>query len=421
MFSGGAAALVLAALVASLSILAHPAGNASATSLAAPMVRVTHGCDVGDGTGDWVEAVITPGAQVVDPDNPVTVQVGLAVTPDNSDLYPETAGPVLLSLTGAPQTVRLSGPIKGAHVFVRKYLGSAVLATVPVPVSCKHVPKTNLGESDPEVTGISGTANCEGSAAEVTVKIHNGASADADYTVLLVGPDGSFLDPNPQGVPVHVPANSWRPVQLQQDFQTTNTQYRYQVRVLALDGGGSDAATRHIVCDAQGHHGGGPTVTPIRPTVSPTATPPVSGKPTSSAPTSRPVSSSSPVRSTPRSSTSAPVSGSAIARRGASGARPSSTPTAGGQGSPGGTADVTGPGSVDDGGAVLGDADSTSQPSRPAPSSAPTHAKQVLVEPASLSRAATSSFAVGVALILLAFAAAIAGMVAANRASARRR
>lgn len=409
-FRGGAAALVLAALVASLAILAHPTGNASATTTTgAPTLSVVHGCDVGDGQGDWVEATISPNSEAIDPANPPIVQVGLAVSADNTDEYPDSTGPVLLALKG-PTTVRLAGPIRGAHVFVREYGSSNLLTKTAVPFICRHVAKTNLGDIQPDLFVPRQQASCVGSSASLTVKIQNSGTSDTAATVLLVTNDGELTGTTPQGQLVPLPAKSTQTVQVGQKYTSTDAKYRFQIRLLTLDGQGFDSGIQTVVCDSQGHQGGGgPSNPPPHPSVSKTVNPP-----------SSPVSTPTGSKPTPSKSTSNPsVRPSATAAATSSGVRRSNAPVVVSSNNPGsGSGSVAG--ASDNGGPVLGDADSTRQPAAPVPTASPS-SKKVIVNAATVTPGVTSGTAAAGALILLAFAGAIAGMVAASRASARRR
>ncbi|HEX2902958.1 MAG TPA: hypothetical protein VHO01_05825 [Jatrophihabitans sp.] len=408
LFRGGAAACVLAALVASLAILSHPVGAASAaTLLGSTPLQVVHGCDVGDGQGDWVEATINPNTHVIDPANPPVVQVGLAVSVSDSDAYLTPSGPVLVALASRT-TVRLSGPIHGAHVFVRQFGGSApVLATVAVPTTCRHVAKTNLGDIEVDPYTPHHAASCVGANASLNVKLMNSGDP-TQVTVLLVGSSGNILAPASQGQLVALPGDATKTVQVSQPYTSTDAHYHFQVRVLTLDGQGTDSGVQTVVCDAQGHQGGGPSAPPPHPSVSRSVTPP----PASSPAPSKPASSHGPT------TTSAPVSQPAVSSARNTSSRSQAVVPPAGNG--GGDPVVVGSVGSDTGGPVLGDADSIRQPAPPTPSVVPPN-KRILISQAVVTGAGTSGFVLTGALVLLAFGAATAGMVAASRASARRR
>lgn len=413
---GGAAAFGLAALVASLAIITHPVGSASATISSGPSVQIVHGCANDTSDGDFVVATVHSGNGPIDPSNPEIIQLGLAVSRNNEDAYGDGAGPVLINFTGVSQVVRLTGPIKGAHVFVQRYGSDSPYQTIPVPALCSHIPTPVFEQHAPQVTRSGIAANCVHQDATLPVTVWNDGPVDADYTLLLVDANGRIVGSDPQGVPLTVPANSQRTITVAQPYVSLTKVYQFTVRALGITGEyPQTTGVRGVQCDSNGHHGPQPTQTPTLPHQSPT--PPAGNPSSSTGHSAHPSSGSShsqPAHSAPASSHSAPVAS----------ASNSSAPNAGGNGSSSGTNNGSSGGAVtvssDNGGPVLGDADSTRQPAKPS-STAPIPVTKKILSEAALSYGVSPSFAIGGALILLAFGAAIAGMVLANRASARRR
>ncbi len=416
---GSAAAFGLAALVASLAIITHPVGKASAAVNVGPNVTITHGCDVGDGLGDFVVAHISAGNGAIDPSNPDVIQIGLAVSKNNQDAYGDGAGPVLVKFSGTSEVVRLTGPIRGAHVFVRQYHSDNAYLTIPVPAACTRIAPPVFEQAQPQVINGGNVANCLSSDATLPVIIWNDGDVEADYTVLLVDSNGRIVGSDMQGLLVSVPAHTKQPVTVSQPYVSVTTVYQFSVRALGVDGTPTPTTgVRGVQCDANGHHGPQPTKSPVLPSQTPT--PPAGGPSSGHHPSSGPSTSaahSRPAHSTAASSQSAPVV------RVSNSSASDSASSAAGNGNDGGSDTGNSGGAVvvssDSGGPVLGDADSTRQPGKPKPSATPS-GKQIVIGQAVLS-SVTSGAGLGGALVLLAFAAALGGMVVANRASARRR
>jgi hypothetical protein len=406
---------VLAALLASLSLLAHPVGAASATTQSGLSADIRYGCDTGDGLGEFVEVTVRSGSQTVDPDNAQIVQVGLARSKNDTDSYADGSGPTLIALRGAPKTVRLAGTPAGAHVFLRGYKQTSD-QDFPLPSSCTHITKTDFGLQDPDVYFPSSHASCVGSTATLKVMLMNNSNAAVDYTLLQVQKGGALVGSTPQGVISTVPANGSLAVPVSQPY-TGSQVYEYELRVISPDADVVAPGRKTVQCESTGGGGGGtttpspvrstplPTPTPVRGSTTPSRPRPTTSVPVKSTPGSRP--SLSPTVAHNTASGTSPGSNGAVAPGGASG-------NSGGPSSDGSAGPNTGP--------VLGEAASTSQSRRPVVSASPT--KQVIVESA-LSRVPILSrnpgFAAASLLVLLAFSCAIAALVATNRASARRR
>jgi hypothetical protein len=398
-----AAALMLAALLASLALLARPAGNAGAsTALSNVAVDVRYGCGDGKHGGDFVEVKLTPGAQVLDGSDPMIVQVGLATKPADDDLYPD-GGPTLVSLRSGAVLVRLAGPVtQGQHLFVRDY-GQTAYRNIGLPASCEQIDRTDFGLADPDIYG-NHQVTCAANAASMNLTLTNNNDSPVDYTVLLVRKDGQLAGSQSQGIPVSLGAKAKQPVTVTQPPTTTKI-FKYQVRVIAPDGQVTDVADVTMHCDSQPP---GPTITPtpVRPSHSPSSKPstsPSASHSTSSATQSRPRPSVTPSHS---SAPAQPPSGGAG----------SSQPAGGGAG---GGGPVT---SASAGGPVLGDADSTSQPQRPTAVPTPTTSNKTIVEAGRVDTAFVNpGFTGAVVLVLLGFAGSTGVLLLANQASNRRR
>ncbi|HEU5270067.1 MAG TPA: hypothetical protein VFU36_09090 [Jatrophihabitans sp.] len=399
---------MLAALLASLALLIRPAGGAgAATTLSDVSVSVRYGC--GAGTQDnFVEVTLTPGAQVLDAANPQLVQVGLAVNPADDDLYPE-GGPSLVSLQSGITVVRLAGPVTShQHVFLRDYERTAH-RNFDLPASCENIQPTWFGLADPDVYG-NHQVTCSANSASMNLTLKNNNDTAVGYTVLLVRKDGQLSGVQNQGIAVVLAGQSKQSVTVTQP-PTNATIYQYQVRVIAPDGQVTDVADVTMHCDS-GQPGPHPSVTPtpVRPSHSPSnkpsSTPSSSHSPTSTPSHSRPRPSVTPSHSSAPSHTYPPSGGSG-------------GPTGGSTGGAGG---VPGPVSqTSASGPVLGDASSTSQPAS-APQPLPTPSKKAIVEASRVSTVFVNPGFTGAAgLVLLCFAGAMAALLAANHASARRR
>lgn len=408
-----AVALGLAALLASVLLLAHPVGGASAATVTGPSVTLVHGCDTGDGDGDWVEATLWPSAQTVSSSSPTIYQLGLSTSSaDAGDAYTNDSGPILVSFTGVKQTVRLSGPTHNAHLFLRAY-GQTAHRDWTVPNACQHVAKTDFDLAAPQIARISPTANCLSQDANLTVTVFNEGDKPANYTLLLVLPNGQITGSNRQGQLVSVPAGERRQIEIGQPYKSISTTYDFTVRALGQDGTGATTGSRAVQCDSRGHQGPPPTAPssiPVRPTrpAGSSAPAPSGSASSSSGPSARP--SAPATKSAGRSTTSAPTAAVASRSSVVAGAPANNAPAAGGS-------ELTSAG----GGPVLGDADSTRQPAKP--SAKPTSSKSTTqsIEESPLARGITSPMgAVGLS-ILLGLGVAVGAMVSVSRANARRR
>ncbi len=399
---------MLAALLASVALLARPSGRAgAATTLSNVSVDVRYGCPKQNHKDDFVEVTLTPGAQALDGSDPQIVQVGLASDAADNDLYPE-GGPTLVELASGAVLVRLAGPVSsGQHVFVRDY-GNTAYRNFALPATCQNVEPTPFGLADPDIYG-NHQVTCAANSASMHLTLKNNNDSAVDYTVLLVRKDGQLSGAQAQGIPVTLAGQEKQPVTVTQP-PTKATIFQYQVRVIAPDGQVTDVADVTMRCDSQpGPH---PTITPtpVRPSHSPSSrpssSPPASHSPSSSPSHSRPHPSATPTL-TSASSQPRPTSSATAANP------PASRGTTGGNGSaPATHTSASGP--------VLGDASSTSQPQPPHP--LPTPSKQVIVEAGRVNTAFNNpGFTGAIVLVLVAFAGAMGALLAANNASARRR
>lgn len=422
-----AAALLLIALVATLSLLAHPSGKASATATPVDLgATLRYGCATA--TSDaFVEVSLLPGAHTIDPASPQIVQVGLAdSTPANGSLVFPSGGPNLVSLDSGPITVRLAGPpAAGDHVFLRQ-VGRTDLITLPLPASCRHLEMTDFGLSDPDV--VVSRPGCAGSQASLKVTVTNPNEIGdqlqqlgvevLDYTVLLVRSDGLLAGSEPAGQLVSFDRPGSRSVTVN---QVAALPASYQVRVISPDGVVDTVGNKRLSCDSVGHPGpsNSVTATPVRPT--PSNTPTVSATAPSTAPTSGSHASSSRPVTSSTATHSAPVSHPV---------RPSASPTP--STNPSGSSGSSGSsGGFVSSGPVLGTADSTSHAALPKPvkpSVKPTaqasKPKQTIAEaPTRLMSAfrLDGLFSGPAMLIVLIFAVAMAGLLGNSVINARRR
>ncbi|MDQ2838808.1 MAG: hypothetical protein M3Y42_11770 [Actinomycetota bacterium] len=319
------AALLLTALVASLSLLARPSGNASASSSgSSPTVSssssgpldltasLRYGCAVSDAPS-FVEVTLTPGPHASDPDHPVVVQVGLAdkSVPDSTDRYPD-AGPTLVTLGSGPIRIRLAGlPQRGDYVFIRQ-VGSSYLKSVPLPNSCLRLSQTDFGLVEPDV--MVAQPGCAGSRATLKVILTNYNTVDdklrgygldpLGYTVLLVHSSGLPADINPAGQLAYFTEPGVQKVSISQAASVPDS---YQIRVIGPDGSLDVVGNRRLSCDSvDPQPSRSITPTPIRPSESST--------PTSSHPSAHPSTSSHPASSPPKPSATPPASQSLAPR-----------------------------------------------------------------------------------------------------------
>lgn len=386
---------MLAALLASLALLVRPAGGAGAsTALSDVSVSIRYGCGASQ-LDEFVEVTLSPGAQSLAATDPQLVQVGLANDPADSDRYPE-GGPTLVTLRSDTTLVRLAGPVTGKeHVFVRDY-GRNAHRNFELPAACQEgLTPTWFGLADPDIYG-NHQVTCSANTASMNLTLKNNNDRSVDYTVLLVRKDGQLAGMQDQGIPVSLAPQAKQPVTVAQP-PTSATINQYQVRVIAPDGGVTDVADVTMHCDSS-QPGPHPSVTPtpVRPTHTPSKpskTPTASPTPTHSRPhpAKSPTHSSTPGQPQSTGSVGAPATGGSVPS-----ASHSSAPA----------------------GPVLGGASSTSQPPQPEPSSP----DQTIVEASRLPMVHINPGITGAAvLVLLAFAGAMAALLAANNASTRRR
>jgi len=396
---------MLAALLASLALLIRPAGDAgAATALSDVSVSVRYGCGSSP-QNDFVEVALTPGSQVLSSGDSQVVQVGLAVNPTDDDLYPD-GGPTLVALQAGTTLVRLAGPvISHQHVFLRDY-GRNAHRNFELPASCQDIQPTSFGLQDPDIYG-NHQVTCSANSASMNLTLKNNNDTAVDYTVLLIPKDRQLAGMQNQGIPVMLAEQAKQPITVTQP-PTNATIYQYQVRVIAPDGQVTDVADVTMHCDS-GQPGPHPSVTPtpVRPSPSPSHkpshTPSPSHHPTTTPSHSKPRPSVTPSHSSAPSHSYPPPSGGTVG------------------GSTGGN--VTGPivTTTAVGGPVLGDASSTSQPPV-SPQPLPTPSKKTIVEASRVSTVFVNpGFTGAAALVLLCFAGAMAALLAANHASARRR
>lgn len=413
-----AAAVLLTALVASLSLLAHPSGKASATSSSSAVdvsASVRYGCPadnpdpVNDGSS-MVDVTLTPGPHA---SNPLVVQVGLgnATSTSDNDMVSD-GGPSLVELGSGSSTVRLAGTAQqGDYVYIRQ-LDKPDVITVPVP-ACRPRAMPDYGLTDPDV--MVSRPGCAGSQASLKVTLTNPNSVDEPlqklgldelgYTVLLVRSDGKLSGVDPAGQLVLFDQPGKQSVSI---TQAASKPASYQVRVIAPDGAVSTVGDKRLSCDSVGHPGPTPSVSPTP--VPPSSSTPVSSSTPSTVPTSS-HSTSAPATSTHRSTSAA-----------------SSHPArSGGPASP--TANRAQPQHSQ---AVLGAADTTSKavaakpsPTRSSPAPVVSNPKpsQVVAEvrwvPSVFGRGGL--FSGSALLIVLVFAASMVGLVGSTVRSARRR
>jgi hypothetical protein len=409
-----AAAFLLVALVAALSLLARPAGPASAVSAPSLDVSATvrHGCAVG-ADPEFVE--VTLSRRTKQPADQLVVQVGL-VGPGHANSQGDTDNvvtdnpPSQVTLSSDKVTVRLAGvPRTGDHVLLNRMDHPASYASVAVPTSCRRVNKTNFGLTEPDVV-VSPSA-CHGSRASLTVSItnpnpvgtrlHDLGIDQLDYTVLLVRGSNKQLAGEPLSGRLLSFTADGEQTQLAKIVQTASTPDSYEIQVVGPDGAVEVPGDRRLSCDAvDPHPSPSLTLTPVPPSSigtshgSPTPTPTrthSTSRPASSAPASStashpaPSSSSAPVVVSvpPVSSQPATTSHSTPAKRSSPAPQPTSTP---------------------------------SSPSTPTPT-----ASKTVAEAPPLKGLVGSGIQRSALLIVAAFAVAMAGLVGATVRNARRR
>jgi hypothetical protein len=318
------AAILLTALLATLSLLAHPAGRASA-AVSVPSLDVSatvrYGCAVGINPG-FVEVTLSrrPSGTA---DQPV-VQLGL-MGPGHANSNGDIAGvvtdndPTQVTLTSDRMTVRLAGvPRSGDQVVLNRMDQPAAYAAVPVPTTCRHFTPTDFGLTEPDVV-VSPSA-CHGTRASLNVSITNPNQVgdrlhqlgidQLDYTVLLVRGSNKHLAGEPlTGQMVSFVANG-KQTQLAQLVQVASSPDSYEIQVIGPDGSVEIPGDRRLSCDAVDPH---PTLTltPVPPAKSSTPHGSPSPKPSHTKPShSKSPSASSSAKAHPHpsaSSSAAPV------------------------------------------------------------------------------------------------------------------
>ncbi|HEX4726427.1 MAG TPA: hypothetical protein VH298_01430 [Jatrophihabitans sp.] len=304
-----------------LSLLAHPAGRASA-AVSAPSLDVSatvrYGCAVGNDPG-FVEVTLSR-RQDGTADQPV-VQLGL-MGPGHANSDGEIDGvvtdndPTQVTMTSDRLTVRLAGvPRSGDQVVLNRIDQPAAYAEVPVPTTCRHFTKTDFGIVEPDVV-VSPSA-CHGTRASLNVSITNPNPVGSrlhqlgidqlDYTVLLIRGSNKRLAGEPlTGQMVSFVANGKQTL-LAKLVQVASAPDSYEIQVIGPDGAVEVPGDRRLSCDAVDPH---PTLTltPVPPST-PHGSP--SSKPSHSKPShSKSPSASSSAKAQPHpsaSSSDAPV------------------------------------------------------------------------------------------------------------------
>jgi hypothetical protein len=320
------AALLLIVLAATLALLARPS-PASALDSYDVHATVRYGCAADTGEDNFVEVGLRV-EKWKDDDEELVLQVGLA-GPGSTDteIFPE-GGPSLVTLGRTPTKVRLAGPVHdGDHVFLRQ-LDQPGVITLPLKATCHRIKPTNFGLDSPTVQVA--TRSCSpGAQANLKVTLANPNEVDRrlekmgieqiDYTVLLVGNDGTLAGSEPVGTLVSFDEPSASVITLS---QVVPKPALYQVRVIGLDGAVVSSGNIRLSCASTGGPG---SSSPTRPTPSVPSSPSKPGSPS----TSRPAPSTShPAPSTPAHTPTGASHRPPPASSAASTPAPSSTPSA---------------------------------------------------------------------------------------------
>jgi hypothetical protein len=314
-----AAAFLLAALVAALSLLARPAGPASAASSPSLDVSATvrYGCAVGAKPA-FVE--VTLSRRNDRPADQPVIQVGL-VGPGHANSKGDTDNvvtdnpPSQVTLSSDKVIVRLAGvPRLGDHVMLNRMDQQASYASVAVPSNCRRVSETDFGIIEPDLV-VSPSA-CHGTRASLDVSLTNPNPVGArlnelgidqlDYTVLLVRGSTKQLAGEPVSGQLLSFTADGKQTQQAKIVQTASAPDSYEIQVVGPDGAVEIPGDRRLSCDAvDPHPSPSLTLTPVPPSSiggshghpSPTPTHTTS-QPSKPAPTSShpaPSSSSAPV------------------------------------------------------------------------------------------------------------------------------
>jgi len=457
--------VLLTALGASLSLLAHPGSSAAASSGNDGTITasVRYGCPDEGLKDGFVEVALQSSSS--SSSGELVLQVGLAGAESTgaTGVFLE-GGPSLVSVGDGTTKVRLAGDIdKADHVFIHQ-VDQPDIVTLPLHSTCRNMTPINFGLDKPSVQ-VAKKPCTDGSLANVSVSLHNPNEVDSsiqrigyqqlDYTVLLVREDGQLADP--VGTLLSFDKPSTQSTTVSQVAATTPTPY--QVRVIGVDGA---VTSTDISLSCSAAQPAPPVKTPTPPptkpapptTAPPTTAPPAPpttappSKPTApsasvsiSAPApsgtsgslpSTPGSGSAPRPSAPRPSASASQSVGAVSGNpsrpatsessgtetgsgpvviGGVPSQPRADPPTGGSGQP-----VTSPSRV-----IAGRAPGTPAPTAtPSPTATQAGATRLVVEPPPR-YGAVFVFQKDVALVVLAFAAAMSALVGATVVSARRR
>lgn len=404
-----AAAFLLVALVAALSLLARPSGPAGAVSNPPLDVSATvrHGCAVGTEPA-FVEVTLARRADKP-ADQPV-LQVGLVgpghanTKGDTSDVVTDNA-PTQVTLSSDKVTIRLAGvPRPGDHVMLNRMDRQVSYTSVAVPASCRSVNKTNFGITAPDV--VVSPAACHGSRASLNVNItnpnpvgtqlHDLGIDQLDYTVLLVRGSTKQLAGDPLSGQLLSFTADGKQTQTAKIVQSASSPDSYEIQVVGPDGAVEIPGDRRLSCDAvDPHPSPSLTLTPVPPSSSSASHSSPSPKPTHSTPQPSSPASSTAGHPAP-SSSSAPVVGSVPPA--SSQPQTSSHSTPANRSSP-----------------------APSSSSRPSVAGTPTSTSSKVVAEAPRLKGLGTGIQRSALLIVAVFAVAMAGLVGANVRTARRR
>jgi hypothetical protein len=384
------------------------------STLPALTTSITYGCATKVGHEPaFVEATLT--AQTASAANPLLLQVGLAQKSDNSDALNTAVtdgGPTLVLLQSQPVKFRLAvAPTAGDHLYIRQQ-STGAFKNFLLPTNCQRVSRTDFDLSIPQLVTHPPTCGRQ-SESTMLVSIENLSGRAVNYTLLLVRDDGQLVGEDPWGTLVPLGAYQKASVTLVQPSATIP--HQYTARVIGPDGSPETTGAKTMFCESTGPVGNPhPTVKPtlVTPSVSPTPTA-TTGAPTPTATASSPGTSTGPGAT---STASRPTRGGGTTTTGSTGSGQNGS----GQAGSGQSGDQSSGSRANGSGPVLGDADSTSKPSKRPASSASKH--QTLADlPAVSYIAGNPGMALGALAIVLLFAAVMGTMLAVNGAGARRR
>lgn len=435
--------MLLTVLGGSLALLAQPS---TASSLESYDIRATvrYGCAVDKGEDNFVEVGLSAVERNRLADHELVLQVGLAGPDSNSyGVFPE-GGPSLVTLGDNPIKVRLAGPVQdGDHVFL-KQLDQPEIIKLPLRGDCHRIKPTNFGLAEPAVK-VSAQSCTTGWRANLKVTLQNPNEVDRrlqkigieqiDYTVLLVRQDGLLAGEEPVGTMVSFDEPSATSITLS---QVAAKPANFEVRVIGPDGAVVNSRSIRLSCASTGPAPSSPTrPSPSVSLSTPAPTPPNSSRPAPSTPARPPSATVSrpPTSQAPTSSAAASTPASSVPA-GPATSRPATNP-------PAASSSVAGPAG---GPSPSSTASRPSAPPRPSSSAARPSATPSEVEPSSSAPAGPNSsspapssstiirlveprpdygglpvFQKEVALVVLAFAAAMAALVGTTVVNARRR